>query len=361
MSPSRSEDERFMRRALALARRGRYTASPNPMVGAVLVRRGKICAEGWHHFAGRPHAEALALRRDPGGPPATLYITLEPCAHHGKTPPCVDTILAAPVRRVVASVRDADPRVRGRGIARLKAAGLDVTLGVLEREARFLNRMYFHSVGSGLPWVIVKWAATLDGRIADRQGRSAWITSEAARREGKKIREEVDAILVGSRTVLFDDPLLARPLEHPPRCPLIKVILDPDGCVPASARVFASGPVFWMTARRTRIRGVPPTAVQVRLHSRRGEFEPEEILRRLWEEGVRSVLVEGGGETVGRFLRARRVQEAAVFWGPRILGGGVPAVTGVDVPLSAAASVEPFQVRRLGADLFMRGLVCSPA
>ena len=361
MSPSRSEDEHFMRRALALARRGRYTASPNPMVGAVLVRRGKICSEGWHHFAGRPHAEALALRKDPGGESAILFVTLEPCVHYGKTPPCLDAILAAPVRRVVVAVRDADPRVGGRGIAQLRAAGREVTLGVLEREARFLNRMYFHSIRTGLPWVIVKWAATLDGRIADRRGRSAWITSEAARREGKRIREEVDAILVGSRTVLLDDPLLARPVEHPPRRPLLRIILDPAGRIPVSARVFSRGPVIWMTSLNATIRRVPPTAKLARLPSRGGEFKPEEILRRLSKEGVRSVLVEGGGETAGRFFKARCVQEAAVFWGPRILGGGVPAVAGMDAALSVAPSVELFQVRRIGADLFMRGLVCSPA
>lgn len=350
-----------MRRALALARRGRYTASPNPMVGAVVVRGGKIASDGFHHFAGLPHAEALALRRDPGGPPATLYITLEPCTHQGKTPPCVDAILASSVHRVVAAVRDVDPRVNGRGIARLRAAGKDVTVGVLEREARFLNRMYFHSMRGGLPWVIVKWAATLDGCIADRRGRSAWITSEAARRAGKRIREEVDAILVGSRTVLLDDPRLARPIEHPPRPPLLKVVLDPDGRVPLSARVFAGGRVLWVTSRKAKIQRVPPTAALARLRSRGGVFEPVEVLGRLAEEGVRSVLVEGGGETTGHFLKARCVQEVAAFWGPRILGGGIPAVAGMDVLLSRAANVEPFQVRRFGADLFMRGLVCSPA
>jgi len=361
MTLSRSEDERFMRRALALAARGRLTASPNPMVGALLVRRGRIVAEGYHHFAGRPHAEVLALRRFSGTAPATLYVSLEPCAHHGKTPPCVEAILAAPVSRVVAALRDPDPRVRGKGIAILRAAGREVVTGVLEEEARFLNRMYFHFQNGGLPYVIVKWAATLDGRIADRRGRSEWITSEEARTAGKRIREEVDAVLVGMRTVHADNPRLARLREHPPRSPLVKVVLDPRGRLSPRARLFDGSPVIWMTSPRCRPRRVPRGARVLTMKPGPRGFDPREILERLAGEGIRSVLVEGGGKTVGHFLRGRCAQEAVVFFAPKVLGDGVPAVAGLSLPLAHALDVEPFEIGNIGSDLFLRGRLCSQA
>jgi len=351
-----------MARALALAGRGLYSTSPNPMVGAVVVREGRIVAEGWHRHAGGAHAEASALARwRPRRGPATLYVTLEPCVHQGRTPPCVDAILAAPVARVVVAAQDPDPRVNGRGIAALKKAGIAVEVGVRGPEAAFLNRSFFHARTTGLPYVILKSAMTLDGRIADRRGGSFWITSEAARREGKRLREEVDAIVAGSRTVRVDDPFLARLREHPPRPPLLKVILDPEAAVPAGARVFGDGRVVWVVGRSARVRRLPATASLLRLSAPGGRFPVETLLRNLAALGVQSVLVEGGGETVGGFLRAGLAQEAALFYGMKVMGEGVNAVTGFSNSVAGAIGFRPFAVRRPGGDLYLRGSLCSPA
>lgn len=358
---SRTPDAAFMARALALAGRGRYTAAPNPMVGALIVCRGRVEGEGWHRHAGGPHAEVAVLARwDRRRDKATLYVTLEPCVHHGRTPPCVEAILAAPVDRVVVAVADPDPRVNGRGIAALRRAGVKVDLGVMGEEARFLNRAFFHHRAHGLPYVVLKSAMTLDGRIADRRGRSRWITSEAARREGKRLREEADAIVVGSRTVLADDPALDRPREHAPRPPLLKVILDPGGEVKGSARLFATGPVLWVVARGTTVRDVPPTAALVEMAAPGGRFPLKALLRSLAGMGVQTVLVEGGGATAGGFLQAGLVQEAALFYGMKVLGEGVEGVSGFARSIGGALDFRPFQVRRPGGDLYLRGTICSP-
>jgi len=355
-----THDASFMARALALARRGLYTASPNPMVGAVLVSGGRVVGEGWHRSAGGPHAEVNALglwnrRRRP----ATLYVTLEPCVHHGRTPPCVEAILAAPVDRVVVAAQDSDPRVNGRGIAALRKAGLKVDVGLMGTEAVFLNRAFFHHRRHGLPYVVLKSAMTLDGRIADRRGRSRWITSEAARREGKRLREEADAIVVGSRTVLSDDPRLGRLREHPPRPPLLKVVLDPEGEVPPSARVFGTGPVLWVVGIGVAVRRTPANATLLPLPAPAGRFALKALLKRLAGMGVQSLLVEGGGETAGRFLRAGLVQETAFFYGMKMLGEGVSGIGGFALPIGSAIGIRPFSIRRPGGDLFVRGTVCS--
>jgi diaminohydroxyphosphoribosylaminopyrimidine deaminase/5-amino-6-(5-phosphoribosylamino)uracil reductase len=350
-----------MARALALAAKGRYTAAPNPMVGAVVVCGGRVTGEGWHRHAGGPHAEVEALGRwSRRRGRATLYVTLEPCVHHGRTPPCVEAILASPVDRVVVAAADPDPRVNGRGLAALRRAGLTVELGVRGDEAAFLNRAFFHHRRHGLPYVVLKSAMTLDGRIADRRGRSRWITSEASRREGKRLREEADAIVVGSRTVLADDPGLDRMTEHPPRPPLLKVLLDPAGEVRPSARLFETGPVLWVVGRGTAIRRLPPNATLMSLPAPRGRFPLDTLLRSLAGMGVQTVLVEGGGATAGGFLRAGLVQEAALFYGMKVLGEGVDGVSGFARPIGGALAFRPFQVRRTGGDLYLRGTVCSP-
>jgi diaminohydroxyphosphoribosylaminopyrimidine deaminase/5-amino-6-(5-phosphoribosylamino)uracil reductase len=348
-----------MGRALALARRGRYTTAPNPAVGAVVARGGRVVAEGWHRRAGGPHAEAEALGRLKGRGPATLYVTLEPCVHQGRTPPCVDAILASPVDRVVVAAPDPDPRVDGRGIAALRRAGLAVEVGLMRREAEFLNRSFLHFKRTGLPFVIVKSAMTLDGRIADRAGRSRWITAPAARLEGKRLREEADAILVGSGTVLADDPGLGRLREHPPRPPLLKVVLDPEGRVRPGARLFRGGGVVWVVGSGAAVAATPEGASLLRLPAPRGRFPLRRLLKALAAGGVQTLLVEGGGETAGRFLEAGLAQEAALFYGMKLIGGGVDGVAGFALPLARAWRFRPFLVRRPGGDLYLRGAVCS--
>ncbi|HXG16876.1 MAG TPA: bifunctional diaminohydroxyphosphoribosylaminopyrimidine deaminase/5-amino-6-(5-phosphoribosylamino)uracil reductase RibD, partial [Calidithermus sp.] len=235
------DDERFMRRALALAERARGLTSPNPLVGAVVVRDGQVVGEGFHEAAGRPHAEVAALEaagdRARG---ATLYVTLEPCVHQGRTPPCLPRLLASGVARVVVAATDPDPRVDGRGVAALQAAGVSVSVGVLGEEAARQNRAFFTAMRYGRPLVTLKAAATLDGRIADVHGRSRWITGEAARREAHRLRSEHDAIVVGIGTVLSDDPALTVRLGRPwPREPW-RVVLDALGRTPPTARVLTA-------------------------------------------------------------------------------------------------------------------------
>src|SRR5437867_12116832 len=235
-------DERFMRRALGLAERARGLTSPNPLVGAVIVADGVVIGEGFHEAAGRPHAETVALAASGyHARGATLYVTLEPCAHHGRTPPCAPAVVAAGVRRVVIATGDPDPRVNGRGLEILRSAGVDVAVGVLGDEAVRQNRVFFTSSRQGRPHVTLKAAMTLDGRLADVHGTSQWITGEAARREAHRLRSEVDAIIVGVETALHDDPALAVRLGRAgPREPY-RVVLDALARTPPAARLISAG------------------------------------------------------------------------------------------------------------------------
>ncbi|MGH7265650.1 MAG: bifunctional diaminohydroxyphosphoribosylaminopyrimidine deaminase/5-amino-6-(5-phosphoribosylamino)uracil reductase RibD, partial [Candidatus Rokuibacteriota bacterium] len=236
------DDREWMARALALAARGSGLTSPNPAVGAVIVRDGTVVGEGWHSMAGALHAEAEALAaagaRARG---ATCYVTLEPCAHHGRTPPCVEALIASGVARVVAACRDPHPLVDGRGLARLGAAGVDVAVGVGEPEARALNRAFFVAVAAGRPHVTLKSAMTLDGKIAAWDGESRWITGKAARREAHRLRFAADAVLVGIGTVLRDDPeLTVRVPDAPPKEPF-RVVADSRLRIPPDARLLRAG------------------------------------------------------------------------------------------------------------------------
>jgi len=233
-------DEAMMRRALALATRGRGLVSPNPLVGAVVVQDSRVVGEGWHDGPGNPHAEIHALRAAGDlARGATLYVTLEPCDHHGRTPPCTNAILEAGVARVVAAARDPNPIVDGRGFDRLRSAGVDVVAGVLESEAERLNEAFATHVRTGLPFVVLKMAATLDGKVAARDGSSRWITGREARAEVHRMRAAADAVLVGAGTALADDPsLTVRDPEYRGR-PVLRVLADARGRVRPTARLFS--------------------------------------------------------------------------------------------------------------------------
>lgn len=290
-----------MRRALELAERGRYSVSPNPMVGCVLVRDGEVIAEGWHQRAGEPHAEIKALQScdDPGG--ATMYITLEPCVHHGRTPPCTNVILDAGVKDVVIATSDPHNIVNGRGIEQLRAAGVRVETDVLSSEARRLNEKFLHSVTAHMPFVCLKAGMTLDGKLATVSRESRWITSEAARQKSLELREEYDAILVGGGTVRDDDPQLTRRLGwNKSITPWTRVVLDRDNQVPPIARVLTDGGAT--------------------LHLTR-DVDLEELLRDLCRRGVQSVIVEGGSLIHAEFIRRRLWQKMILFVAPMMLGG----------------------------------------
>jgi diaminohydroxyphosphoribosylaminopyrimidine deaminase/5-amino-6-(5-phosphoribosylamino)uracil reductase len=358
-----SVDERFMRRALELAERARGLTSPNPMVGAVVVVEGNIVGEGFHAAAGRPHAEVEALAaaglRARG---ATLYVTLEPCAHWGRTPPCAPAVAAAGVRRVVAAQQDPNPQVAGGGFDMLRQAGVEVSVGVLGQEAAAQNRAWITAIIRGRPHVTLKGAMTLDGRIADVNGESRWITGEAARLQAHRLRSETDAIVVGVNTVLRDDPRLTVRLERPwPREPF-RVVLDTSARTPAGAALIRAGApdraliVVGEEAPAERVRALEQAgATLLRVEKREGHVAPSAVLAALWTRDVRTVLVEGGGEIHDAFLGAGLVDRVALFVAPRLLGGrGAPTlVSGAGRPLKDAIRLGPLSVRHVGEDLLI--------
>lgn len=352
-----------MRRACELAERARGLTSPNPLVGAVVVAAGQIVGEGLHRAAGSPHAEVEALgaagNRARG---ATLYVTLEPCVHWGRTPPCAPIVVEAGVRRVVVALRDPNPVVAGRGLEILRRAGIEVTAGVLETEVARQNRAFLTAMRKGRPHVTLKAAMTLDGKIADIHGDSRWITGEAGRREAHRLRSEADAIVVGIGTVLRDDPQLTVRLDSPwPREPL-RVVLDAEARTPPAARVITAG-----TADRALIaigEAVPADrvgrltdtgATVVRLPVRGGRVGLPALLAHLHAREVRAVLVEGGAEAHAAFLEAALVDRVAVFVAPRLLGGrqATPMIAGAGRTLKEALPLGPLSVRRLGEDILI--------
>ena len=358
------------RRVLELAGRGRYTASPNPRVGAVLVAPdGTIVGEGFHETAGGPHAEAGALRE--AGEKArgsTLYVNLEPCAHHGRTPPCAEALVAAGVSRVLAAIEDPDPRTSGKGISRLRGAGIEVEIGAFAAEASRVNEAFLRSVASGRPFVHLKWASSLDGKTASSIGDSKWITGPEARDDSLRLREECDAILVGSGTIRADDPRLTRRLGwNRSVLPHRRIVLDGDASVPAGARVFDSipGTDVWLVTVRPegdpslssfRDRGVHVVSAA----APEGRFDLGALLAALSRLEVRSLLVEGGGETAWTFLDARLADRVTAFVAPSLIGGrAAPSpLSGEGFPgVSDLPRLDDLEVERVGRDLRITGRV----
>ncbi len=327
-----------MRRALALAELGRGETSPNPMVGCVVVRAGRVLGEGFHARAGEAHAEVGALAQaGAAARGATAYVTLEPCSHHGRTPPCAPRLAEAGLARVVVATRDPNPRVAGRGLRLLRRAGLAVEVGLLEGPARLLNERFLVSMREQRPFVLLKAALTLDGRIATASGQSRWITSAAQRRQARALRRLHDAVLVGIGTVLADDPLLL-PWPRLAR-PFTRVVLDsqlrlpPDGRLARSTR---QGPVVALCRQAPPARRRALERLGVRVLCQGGEASRRVslawALETLWREGLTSLMVEGGGEVLGSFLAERRVDQVALFRAPLLLGGRAsrPAFGGPD-------------------------------
>jgi diaminohydroxyphosphoribosylaminopyrimidine deaminase/5-amino-6-(5-phosphoribosylamino)uracil reductase len=361
-----------MRRALELAARADHLTSPNPMVGAVILdASGDPAGEGFHARAGEAHAERIALQRAGtrarGG---TLYVTLEPCSHQGLTPPCADAVIAAGISRVVVAMEDPDPRVAGSGLTRLKGAGITVELGLEEEAARRLNRFYVKQRTTGLPWVTVRFAASLDGKIATSTGESRWITSEAARLESHRLRQRHDAILVGAGTVAADDPELTNRLPEAARQPL-RVVVDSTLRVPPTAKVLAGqaiAPTLVVTTQRAdqqavaalRATGVEVVAVPAAGSGQRVSLE--HVLRLLGNRALLSVLVEGGAEINGAFFDSHLVDGVVAFLAPVIIGGtSAPgAIGGLGAQrLTDAFRLSNVQVTPIGDDLMVSG-ECSP-
>ena len=360
-----------MRRALEVARRGEGRVHPNPLVGAVLVKNGRILSEGAHERFGGPHAEVNALRgikKIPSG--TTLYLTLEPCDHFGKTPPCTEVILRSGVRKVVFAMRDPNPAVAGRGYKKLKKQGVTVRAGVLEKEAQLMNRHYTYWIKNKRPYITVKVGQSLDGKIATRTGRSRWITGDSARQRAHELRRQSDAVLVGVSTVLNDNPLLTVRLPRrqaglPGRHPQpLKVVLDTSLKTPKRAQLLSKkspGPTLIFTTRRAALRAKRyggRAQVVVVPEKKAGRLDWRAILRELGRRGVTSLLVEGGGEVIGSLFSEGRVQEAYFFMAPRIIGGrdAVGSVGGQGVSdLRRAASFKHWEAERVGDDLLFHG------
>ena len=316
----RIKDEHYMRQALRLARRGYGHTSPNPMVGAVLVEGGKIISHGWHKRAGLPHAEIEALRHV-NAQGATLYVTLEPCCTHGRTPPCTDAIIRAGIARVVVGAIDPNPRHKGRGLAALRGAGIEVTQGVLEADATELNAPFNHWIVHRTPLVTVKAAISLDGKIATRTGESKWITGEKARTYAMHLRQSADAILVGVNTIIQDDPSLTVRGIRGAKTNLRRIILDSQARTPLNSKVVTDGFAGFTTivvGRAAPKQRVKALANRVNVWT---ESSLKRILSRLGSENVTHLLVEGGGKVNASFFESHFAHRIAFFYAPKVIGG----------------------------------------
>jgi diaminohydroxyphosphoribosylaminopyrimidine deaminase/5-amino-6-(5-phosphoribosylamino)uracil reductase len=324
-------DREYMAQAVRLARRGIYSTHPNPNVGCVIVAQGTVVGSGWHQRAGGPHAEVYALRQaGESARGAVVYLTLEPCSHHGRTPPCADALVHAGVGRVVVAMQDPNPLVAGQGLQRLAAAGVKVESGLLEDEARALNPGFLSRMQRGRPWVRVKLASSLDGRTAMASGESKWITAEPARRDVQRLRARSSAIVTGIGTVKADDPSLNVRLEaqqlmgvEPVRQPL-RVVMDTHLAMPRQAQMLSlPGDTLVVTAERDskRWRALQEAGAEVvAIDTRQGRLEPEAVLKLLAERQVNEVLLECGARLAGAFLAAKLVDELVLYLAPHLMG-----------------------------------------
>jgi diaminohydroxyphosphoribosylaminopyrimidine deaminase/5-amino-6-(5-phosphoribosylamino)uracil reductase len=364
-----NNDSAFMLRALELARYGQGLVEPNPLVGCVIAQDGQIVGEGWHQRFGGPHAEVEALtaagERARG---ATMYVTLEPCCHEGKTPPCTRAVIAAGLKRVVVATRDPFPQVAGSGLKALASAGLDVELGLSEDQARDLNAPYLKLLATKRPWVIAKWAMTLDGKIATRGGYSRWITSEAARQIVHHLRGRVDAILIGRGTAQLDDPrLTARPENGQPPRVATRIVVDSLGRLASFSQlvrtakqyptIVATGP----DAEEADLRRLVETSCEVLPFAAATHHERFlQLLDELGRRQMTNVLVEGGSQLLGTLLDQREIDELHVFIAPKLFGGqsALPAIGGEGVEqVAEAINVAHLQAHNVGGDLYLTGRV----
>jgi diaminohydroxyphosphoribosylaminopyrimidine deaminase/5-amino-6-(5-phosphoribosylamino)uracil reductase len=362
------DDTHYLRRALQLAEEGRGYVEPNPMVGCVIVRGEEIVGEGFHEAFGGPHAEVQALQ-DAGTKArgSTLYVTLEPCCHQGKTPPCTKAVIAAGVKRVVAAMRDPFPQVAGGGFAELERAGIEVVSGVLQQEAEELNAPYLKLIRTGRPWVIAKWAMTLDGKIATSSGESKWISGPESREIVQQLRSRMDAIVVGRRTAELDDPLLTArlPADQKPARVATRIVIDSSASLPLSSQLVRTArevPLLIAVATDAKASQVlQMTAAGVEVVQLSGSSHQDRLLQLLDELGRRrmtNILVEGGSQLLGSLFDAGQVDEVHCFIAPKIFGGSSAASPidgqGVLAPSAALQFIHPVR-RTIGEDIYIHG------
>jgi diaminohydroxyphosphoribosylaminopyrimidine deaminase/5-amino-6-(5-phosphoribosylamino)uracil reductase len=358
-------DARYMARALELARRGRFTTTPNPNVGCVIVRDGTIVGEGWHQRAGEPHAEVHALRMaGEQARGATAYVTLEPCSHHGRTPPCCDALIAAGVSRVVVAMQDPNPQVAGRGLWRLQQAGIEVSHGLMMAEAEALNRGFLKRMRTGFPWIQLKLGASLDGRTAMASGESKWITSAAARRDVQQFRAQSSAILTSSATVLADDPSLTvradelsdsvlQQLDTQTLRQPVRVVVDSQQRVTPQHRLIHQPGESWLMRTAPDDAAWPESVTQIAVPPRGEQLDLVAIMMLLGQRQINSVWVEAGAGLAGALIQAGLVDELIVYIAPILLGDagrGLCTLPGLEA-LSAAPRLDFRDVRKVGDDL----------
>lgn len=352
------EDACFIKKTLSLARRARGFTAPNPLVGALIVKNKKIIASGYHHRAGLPHAEIEAIRRSKENiRGATLYVNLEPCCHFGRTPPCVDEIIKHGIKRVVIATLDPNPCVHGKSVRKLKQAGIKVDVGICAHEACRLNEVFFTNMQKQKPFVVAKFAQSVDGKIATHTGISQWITSEKSREFARYLRDQYDCVLVGVNTVVQDNPRLDGVKKIP-----FKVIVDPHMRIPRDS--------FLMRQRRQHLillvsqryynkqRRVPEGLKILYVKETQHGFSAKDILKCLYENGITSVFVEGGAYTLGKFFDEQCVDKTYIFISPKIIGGdkslSAIGARGVSSP-DCAPYLNDMTIRRLGNDVFITG------
>lgn len=365
---NRDTDEKYMNQALALAEKGRGFVSPNPMVGALIVKDGRIIGRGYHAVVGGAHAEINAIQEaGPDAQDATLYVTLEPCNHFGRTPPCTEKIISAGIRRVVMAMSDPNPHVKGGGGDYLKSRGIEVVGGVAESRARRLNEAFLKWIRTGRPFVTVKCAATLDGWIATRTGDSKWVTGEKARAHVHQLRHAVDAIMVGIGTVRADNPSLNTRLENKEGRDPVRIVIDPRLSIAEDARLLHipsdAGTILVAgeDADRTKGERLKKRGVRLlRLPLADDTIDLNRVVTFLGAENITSLLIEGGGSVIGAAFKAGIVDKVLVFFAPKILGGddGVPICRGPGpVAMKDCLKLTSIQTRRFGDDVLIEGYV----
>lgn len=356
-------DRQFMRRAMELAERGKGFVNPNPLVGALIVRSGRVIGEGWHEYYGGLHAERNAFKNcieDPKG--ATLYVTLEPCCHHGKTPPCVDAVIEQGITRVVVGLGDPNPLVAGKGLEKLVNAGIEVVTGVEEEALREQNRVFLKYITTGLPWVALKTAMTLDGKIAAFSGDARWVTGDDARLRVHRMRSEYMGIMVGSGTVKADDPLLNCRLEGEHRQP-VRIVVDSKASVAFDSQVVRTARVFPLLVAHT-VRADEEQLEMIQeagggtllCEEKDGRVDIADLLKKLGARGIDSILLEGGGELNYTFVKAEAIDEVYAFIAPKIVGGRTAKtpVEGEGVErMEEALELSSFAVEAIGRDILL--------
>ncbi|MFP4466859.1 MAG: bifunctional diaminohydroxyphosphoribosylaminopyrimidine deaminase/5-amino-6-(5-phosphoribosylamino)uracil reductase RibD [Candidatus Goldiibacteriota bacterium] len=355
-------DELYMKRALEIAGLAEGKTSPNPMVGCVVVKNKVIISEGYHKKAGKPHAEIEALKKAGNkAKGASLYLNLEPCSHYGKTPPCTDAVIKAGIKKVYCAMKDPNPAVSGRGFLKLKKAGITVKNGIMKKEAKELNKVFIKNMKMNLPYVRLKTAISLDGRIALKSGEAKWITSKAARTEGRRLRNISDAVLVGINTVLADDPRL----DAENKKGIKKVILDSAGRMPEKGHIFENrgfSDIYIFTKTMKRAKAARLKAKGVNVIFQKGDpvfLDEKKILKELYRAGVRSILVEGGGIVFTFFINKRLADEMNVHISNKLIGeDGIPCYRGRGLlSLDRTVKLENREIKITKDDIIINGKI----